>query len=765
MDFTSFSHHIPTRRSVLLLVLLGLLGLLALAGPVTADQDLPFEDDFDDGDLDGWTLDTYANGWIKADTVQNVSAPYAMHILSNTYDKARAMPNISYNHSLSVVIEFDFRYTGSHHWISLWRTYETELVLDQYGYLVGWKHYLQARHDIMVLNEDQWYHILIEYDADTQNNTIWVDGVAKETWGYTGGNNRIWVGDFTEVANNGECFWDNFRIRYRDAPFPPVWGPVPVLRAMEDVPITYDFGPNVSDIDSPLDDLTLSTTSTWVQRVQGLKVTFLFPEGVTDARVSLLLSDGQAEVPVEVTFLVQRVNDPPQHDMETEWIATEDVPAFVDFTTHVWDVDNDIADIALVTDDTFAEVEGLVIKVVFPEGVLDHDIPVEITDGQDSVEVVLSFSVTPVDDPPVVSDLGPFVAVEDELSVLSLDDLITDVDTPLSRIIVAVNSGNCSVISHNLRFLYTTGGFRETVTVVVSDATTDVVKFLEVVVEERDDAPVIHPIDTQHFIRDEPRTLDLSIFVEDEETPSRDLTIIPDGHFIIRCEGMCATFQFPESLPDLTVYFNVSDGELTSEGSIPVVVEDAPFTPVVADDTHPVLPILGIIALIIVAFIGTTETSKVWLISLFLPLYMKMHKEDILDQFTRGKIYGYILANPGVHYNAIKRTLEIPNGSFVYHLHLLEDGGFVKAQHDGRYKRYYPSDMRLPKREFQPNESQTQILRIISRSPGISQKEVASIMGVTSAAVNYQVEELINLGFVRKVRHGMSLGYYIKVIR
>jgi predicted transcriptional regulator len=99
----------------------------------------------------------------------------------------------------------------------------------------------------------------------------------------------------------------------------------------------------------------------------------------------------------------------------------------------------------------------------------------------------------------------------------------------------------------------------------------------------------------------------------------------------------------------------------------------------------------------------------------------------------------------------------------VYHLNLLESEGYIKFQNDGIYKRYYPSDMRLPKQEFSLNDSQTQIMRIVSRSPGISQKNIASIMGISSAAVHFQVEELIHLGFIRKERRGMSVGYFIRI--
>ena len=336
-------------------------------------------------------------------------------------------------------------------------------------------------------------------------------------------------------------------------------------------------------------------------------------------------------------------------------------------------------------------------------------------------------------------------------------------DTPVAELSVICNSTNVTVHGQELHFFYTVGEVTETVLVQLSDGRSLVDANLFVTVEERNDAPIVHPMALQIFIVEELRTIDLSPFVEDEETPIQDLTITFDSPDVFDIEGMSVTFQFRTPSSNQSIYFNVSDGFLVAEGRIQVRVESAPAPS--GDERNMLLPVLviGIIMITSIALLATVEISKVALIGLLLPLYMKLSSIDILDQFTRGKIYGYILANPGVHYNSIKRTLDIPNGSFVYHLNLLQNEGYIKFQHDGIYKRYYPSDMKIPKQEFSLNESQTLIMKIVSRSPGISQKKIASIMGVSSAAVHFQVEELINLGFIRKERRGMSVGYFIQL--
>jgi len=78
-----------------------------------------------------------------------------------------------------------------------------------------------------------------------------------------------------------------------------------------------------------------------------------------------------------------------------------------------------------------------------------------------------------------------------------------------------------------------------------------------------------------------------------------------------------------------------------------------------------------------VALLGfaLTETGKYKLLALLpllIPLYTRIQKEDVLDQFVRGEVYGFIKTKPGVHYNQIIRELNVKNGTLSYHLHMLE---------------------------------------------------------------------------------------------
>ena len=163
----------------------------------------------------------------------------------------------------------------------------------------------------------------------------------------------------------------------------------------------------------------------------------------------------------------------------------------------------------------------------------------------------------------------------------------------------------------------------------------------------------------------------------------------------------------------------------------------------------------------ILAVIGSTEVGKYKFLSFLFPLYTKLKKEKVLDHYTRGKIHGYILANPGDHYNSIRKTLNISNSTFSYHLQVLERWGVIKSSRDGVYKRFYPSDMKVPDNGGKLKESQRLIIKKIRETPGISQKDIASFLGVSSSTVNYHLQELIKNNIVHQKRMGMKVRYFL----
>jgi predicted transcriptional regulator len=164
------------------------------------------------------------------------------------------------------------------------------------------------------------------------------------------------------------------------------------------------------------------------------------------------------------------------------------------------------------------------------------------------------------------------------------------------------------------------------------------------------------------------------------------------------------------------------------------------------------------------AAIGSTEVGKYrFLLLLFIPLYTKLHKDKILDHFTRGRVYEYVRNNPGVHYSEIKRELELNNGSLAYHLHTLEREALIKSISSGRFKLFYPTGVKIPK-DMEPQMSivRKQILDIIRDEPGISQSELGSRFdNKTQRTISYHVKTMSREGVLRLEKVGRENKCYL----
>jgi predicted transcriptional regulator len=163
--------------------------------------------------------------------------------------------------------------------------------------------------------------------------------------------------------------------------------------------------------------------------------------------------------------------------------------------------------------------------------------------------------------------------------------------------------------------------------------------------------------------------------------------------------------------------------------------------------------ILGIVAVAI----GGTEVGKYkFLLLLFIPLYTKLHKDKILDHFTRGRVYEYIRNHPGTHYSEIKRELDLNNGSLTYHLHTLEREALIKSQNISRYKLFYPTGVKIPKNmEQQISAIRNRIRDIIQENPGITQKEISLMLNDKSQrTISYHVKSMTRAGIIRVEKVG-----------
>jgi parallel beta-helix repeat protein len=172
-----------------------------------------------------------------------------------------------------------------------------------------------------------------------------------------------------------------------------------------------------------------------------------------------------------------------------------------------------------------------------------------------------------------------------------------------------------------------------------------------------------------------------------------------------------------------------------------------------------------------IGFIGTLgalgagglfiEGVKFGLLTLFLPLYSRINRRNVLDQPTRYKILGYIIGNPGAHFGVIKHDLELGNGQLAEHIKHLTNAHMIYSKEDGFKKRFYP--VGYPKQEEGEHPFsviQEKILNIIKSNSGINQKRLASEIGISRQVAGYHLTKMEKEGLIEKEVIGRERKYY-----
>ena len=123
--------------------------------------------------------------------------------------------------------------------------------------------------------------------------------------------------------------------------------------AVEDEPLTIDFAEPLSPHGLSTENASINSTSLYVVEIDGLNVTFLFPDGVLEANVPLVVWDGTSNYTVLVLFTIEPVNDPPRWDPRYDRLPDGERDSFYSFNLSAVDEDNEPDELTFSTDAQF----------------------------------------------------------------------------------------------------------------------------------------------------------------------------------------------------------------------------------------------------------------------------------------------------------------------------------------------------------------------------------------------------------------------------
>ena len=207
----------------------------------------------------------------------------------------------------------------------------------------------------------------------------------------------------------------------------------------------------------------------------------------------------------------------------------------------------------------------------------------------------------------------------------------------------------------------------------------------------------------------------------------------------------------------------------TTPPSSPVdqIIEFAPSSVAVVATTS-----LSIMTLL---YLGNTEWIRIPALQVGLGIIGMVRKNGEHDgEYQRGRIMGYLTANPGVHFRALLGALDMSNGQLTHHLKNLEGSERIWRRKDGRLVRFYPAsiqssledeDLPVPLLTPDPNSLQGKILRLLDATENdivnLSQKELAVRLEASQQLVSHHLRTLEKFGLVEREKVGMRYRYQL----
>ena len=166
-----------------------------------------------------------------------------------------------------------------------------------------------------------------------------------------------------------------------------------------------------------------------------------------------------------------------------------------------------------------------------------------------------------------------------------------------------------------------------------------------------------------------------------------------------------------------------------------------------------------------------SASRKMWL---GLPMMFGIVRKTKDGEFQRGRLYGYIESNPGIHLSALTRLSDLGNNQATYHLDRLEKEGRIWSRREGRLLTFFADSIPMGESfsgplldiNFSKNSIKRSILMLLNQSElmdlaGPSGSQMAKELGVSPQVFSYHIRSLIDWEMVERKRSGLKVSLFI----
>lgn len=308
----------------------------------------------------------------------------------------------------------------------------------------------------------------------------------------------------------------------------------------------YTYAPTATDIDSEVLSwsLTQKPQSMNIDATTGV-ITWTPANAVTSAAITLVVSDGELNDTQMFTITVGGVNDAPViTEGETASISTAEDTAQA-LSLNATDIDGDTIswNISAAAANGVAEVSGTGTNqtVTYTPNADFNGVDaftVEVTDGIATDSIVVTVTISAVNDAPVVSSNAVTAATEGNLYSYSVVASDVDQDTLEYTLSAAPQGMNIDAQSGVITWTPENNVTQTDVTVVVSDGELNATQSFTIAVSATNDAPVFSSVPVTTATEDEAYSYTAVATDADNNVLSYNLTVFPAGMTINAATGV-----------------------------------------------------------------------------------------------------------------------------------------------------------------------------------------------------------------------------------
>ena len=140
-------------------------------------------------------------------------------------------------------------------------------------------------------------------------------------------------------------------------------------------------------------------------------------------------------------------------------------------------------------------------------------------------------------------------------------------------------------------------------------------------------------------------------------------------------------------------------------------------------------------------------------------LYQRLQRDAALENPVRARLYEVVARNPGITIQDAAEKVGIARTTASYHLRILGREGLVIERPARKSVHYYRNDGRLNEDEqlrlqALASERTRNVAVLLTQKPGLQRSELARLLGLSIATVNWHLRPLSQRGLVREESRG-----------